>query len=85
MVCRGPEKNLQRAVDRSFCDAIIFAACNEMINPEVTFPPAKEFFYFPAKFIDKGNFFGSEIKSVGGNTIFFAINMISDQPEGDSA
>ena len=47
----------------------------------MTFPPGKEFFNLPAKFINQGDVFCRKIKAIGGYPIFYVINNIADQTQ----
>ena len=55
---------------------------DEMIYLQMTFPPPKKGFNFPAERINKSNLFGTEVGSVGGNPVGFASDAVTNQING---
>ena len=51
----------------------IGAAGNQGIDVQVLFPPAEEFFDFPAQFINQSDVGGREVKAVGGDPELFGV------------
>jgi len=57
-------------------------ATDEMIDFEMSLPPTKEAFDFPAKGIDKGNLFGTKVATRSSNPIDFPPTPKSNKVDG---
>src|SRR5665811_1520730 len=57
----------------------ILASCNEVVNPQVTFPPSKKVFNFPSELINFSDLLSGQISAVSCNPVVDIINTVTDK------
>ena len=55
---------------------------NQMVHPQMPFPPRKKVLDIPPELIDQGHLLGCQIMAVGGHPIGVPVGAIPDQPHG---
>ncbi len=59
----------------------IFASGHQMVEPEVTFPPGKEFLYVPSELVNESNLPCGEVKTTCANPVSGAVDGVAHQSE----